>query len=332
MTNMWLVQWLVRTIARRYARRAVAKGGKTLDVVESMVRADATDLPSSSEVTDSIRRAPFLLRLGHRLAPTELLDALRRGHYTALRKAEAPVWRSYRFRGHRVTHDIRHKCPWNAFVLGVHQPGVTHWLRELSAPGACVLDIGANVGVLTLELAEAVGPDGCVHAFEPNPEVLPQLRQSVDDNDLDHVVCVHAFALGTSDATMTLAIPEVNNGAASLRQPREGERNLSVEVRSFGDWWETQGCPRVDCVKLDVEGYEETLIEALSPMLRECRPGLVMELSPDRYDAAALVERLVAAGYRVMRVVEHPPFAVPLPEDLSRQMDIVCLPQSTTPA
>lgn len=324
MRKMRLVQWLIRTVARRYARRAVTRGGEALAEVESLVRVVATDEPPPPA---AITRAPGLLRLGYRLDTAGFVDALRRGHYTALRKSAEPAWRTYRFRGFQVVHDIRHKCQWNAFVLGVHQPGVTHWLRELATPGACALDIGANVGVLTLELADVVGGRGRVHAFEPNPEVHSLLCRAVDENELGSVVHVHAFALGISDATMTLAIPRANNGAASLRQPLEGEQSVDAEVRSFEQWWQAKGRPRVDCVKLDVEGFEATLIEALSPMLRENRPGLVMELSPDRYDAEALVEQLAAMGYYVRQIVERPPYAVPLPEDLSRQMDIVCIPE-----
>lgn len=324
MKKVRLVRWLVRTFARRYARRAVVQGGEALGEVESLVRAQAPDEPPSPA---AITRAPALLRWGCRLDTAGFVDALRRGHYTALRKAGEPAWRDYRFRGFRVVHDIRHKCQWNAFVLGVHQPGVTHWLRELATPGACVLDIGANVGVLTLELADAVGDDGQVHAFEPNPEVQSLLRRAIDENELGSRVQVHPFALGVSDATMTLAIPPVNNGAASLRQPLEGEPSINAEVRSFEQWWQAEGRPRVDCVKLDVEGFEATLIEALAPMLRAEMPGLIMELSPDQYDAAALVEQLAALGYRVLRISDRPPYGGPLPEDLSRQMDIVCLPE-----
>ena len=40
-------------------------------------------------------------------------------------------------------------------------------IRRLVRPGSVVLDIGANIGALTLELARQVGSGGKVFAFEP---------------------------------------------------------------------------------------------------------------------------------------------------------------------
>lgn len=266
-----------------------------------------------------------------RVDPAGFTDALRRGHYRELRRQREPVWREYEFRGFRVTHDIRHKSQWNAFARDVHQPGVTHWLRKLCPEGGHALDIGANAGVLTLELARKVGVAGTVHAFEPNPEAYGLLAWAIEDNRIDSYVHVHAFALGPEDQTLTLAVPAANNGAASLRAVEAGERALEVAVRSFDAWWQAEGEPRVDVVKLDVEGFEARVVEALTGMLERDRPALVMELSPSRYDGQALLDCLDGLGYRVMRIVSVPPYAEPLPATLAEQMDIVCFREGDAP-
>ena len=47
-------------------------------------------------------------------------------------------------------------------------------------PGMCVFDIGANVGYYTKKFAEAVGPAGEVHAFEPVPAAAAKVREIQD--------------------------------------------------------------------------------------------------------------------------------------------------------
>src|SRR5882724_6714622 len=55
------------------------------------------------------------------------------------------------------------------YFFGVYEKDTVDWFRSNLRPGMVVLDIGANVGQYTLIAAGAVGPNGRVHAFEPNP-------------------------------------------------------------------------------------------------------------------------------------------------------------------
>ncbi len=56
------------------------------------------------------------------------------------------------------------------------------WLRSVIEPGMTVVDVGANVGQMTLEMAHLVGPTGRVIAIEPGPGNLAVLRRHVEGN------------------------------------------------------------------------------------------------------------------------------------------------------
>ena len=62
---------------------------------------------------------------------------------------------------YRLYHPLYtfYKITSDRFALSLFQQHIT--------PGATVLDIGANIGIITSRLAQMVGPQGCVHAFEP---------------------------------------------------------------------------------------------------------------------------------------------------------------------
>jgi hypothetical protein len=59
-----------------------------------------------------------------------------------------------------------------------HEPGVAGFLASSSLAGAECWDIGANVGVYVLQLAEHVGVFGRIVAFEPNPSAAALLGWS----------------------------------------------------------------------------------------------------------------------------------------------------------
>ena len=66
----------------------------------------------------------------------------------------------------------------------------------LIEPGDVVVDVGADIGALTVPLARAVGPAGRVLAFEPQPTVFQNLCANLALNDLLHVQAFNAALLG----------------------------------------------------------------------------------------------------------------------------------------
>ena len=74
-------------------------------------------------------------------------------------------------------------------VLGrSYDPKIAAVLSRHVKPGMTVVDIGANIGYLTMLLASLVTPSGLVVAVEPNPENIKLLEASRRVNGFDHVL------------------------------------------------------------------------------------------------------------------------------------------------
>jgi predicted methyltransferase len=79
------------------------------------------------------------------------------------------------------------------------------FLRRVLQPGQKVIDVGANYGVYTLSMAQAVGPKGYVWAFEPASTTASLLAAGVAANGYDHVT-VERSALSSARGSAQLSL------------------------------------------------------------------------------------------------------------------------------
>lgn len=163
------------------------------------------------------------------------------------------------------------------YFVGDLDPKVSWAVDRFARPGDVTLDIGANLGLVTLRLARQVGPAGRVYAFEPNP-VLQRYLDATKARNPDLPVTVHPVALGKEPATLLLAVPSDNAGAASLVDlgGRKEAYEVPVPVQRLDDFVEQEGIERIDFMKIDVEGYETQVLQGATRVLRELRPRTIL--------------------------------------------------------
>ena len=159
-------------------------------------------------------------------------------------------------------------------------------LRTLLAPGETLVDIGANIGLMTLLGASAVGKSGRVISFEPNPVVVSRLRANVRDNNLSWVT-IHDCALAEQDAVMQLSVVDNACGCGTLRTLDQREQQnvtqqASVQVK-VGDKVLSEfiaahkKTPSPTTLKIDVEGYEIHALSGLTNFFEVVQPAVLFE-------------------------------------------------------
>jgi FkbM family methyltransferase len=172
-------------------------------------------------------------------------------------------------------------------------------------PGMTVLDVGAHHGLYTLLASKCVGRDGRVIAFEPSSRERQRLRRHLRWNRCRNVD-VEACALGERAGEADLYLVEgAHDWCNSLRAPNieEVTSKVRVEVRRLDDVLEGMSWPRVDFVKLDVEGAELSFLHGARRMLRgDVRPAILVEVqdvrtAPWGYEARGIVRLLADGGY-----------------------------------
>lgn len=158
-------------------------------------------------------------------------------------------------------------------------------IATLLPRGGTFIDIGANIGMATLSAASAVGPEGKIIAFEPNPAVADIFRRSMRRNGLESIVELHNAAIADTDGTMPMFVPSSNHGESSLAGGSEGREGKSIDVTTTTAAFLLE-LPRIDLVKIDVEGFELHVLKTLRSTLERFRPPVISEVMDEHLSRA----------------------------------------------
>lgn len=181
---------------------------------------------------------------------------------------------------------------------GLWESWLTVFMARLIKPGMNVADVGANHGYYTTMFADLVGQTGRVAAVEPHPHTVRLLRRSIDVNGFTGRVEVFAHAVGAKDGDRVIMyLPDGEPKNARVIDPhREPDlpRENRVKIRSESLDTLLSHWPKVDFLKIDVEGAEENVLLGLDGILERDRPQILLEFNVGRCRAPeALIDRLL---------------------------------------
>lgn len=147
-------------------------------------------------------------------------------------------------------------------------------IQRLVKPGDVCMDVGANMGSLSLALAKQTGPTGKVYAFEPGPTLAARFRKNVSLNPKFKKV-IFLSEIGLSDKPGRLFYNEdaQNRGNGGLL----GTSGQSVEVMTVDEFARRTCLKRLNFVKIDVEGMEVEVLKGGLETWKQLQPILFFE-------------------------------------------------------
>jgi len=175
------------------------------------------------------------------------------------------------------------------------------YLRAYIREGT-LIDIGANVGLVTLLLADKVQ-----HAllFEPNPIAAGRARENLALNRLKFEV--HELAL--SDRTGSVELEDEGGVSTCNRTVAGFSTSLptrKVDCMKLDDFLAQHALPHpISAIKIDVEGHENHVLAGMMECLRRSRPRVVMFEYLQRTNLRETTRLLATAGYTVLELTSR---------------------------
>jgi FkbM family methyltransferase len=152
--------------------------------------------------------------------------------------------------------------------------------------GNVFLDIGANIGYLSLIASRCVGADGRVIAFEPNPFTVEILRRNVERNGAQNVAIQQIACCDHSGSTEFFTGTGCHSGLASLSSENAGGTNsVNVKCCTIDEVVAEEQLHNVHLIKTDTEGAELSVILGARKTIRRFRPKVLVEIEESRLSA-----------------------------------------------
>ena len=165
------------------------------------------------------------------------------------------------------------------------------YFLQLIPENSNVLDLGANIGIMTYHLSKRVG-EGNVFAFEPITCNAKTLRKVVKHHQLQNVK-FQEVALGNNSEPLRMVVPVVNGvkkqGLSHVISPNITEFNKGVifEVKQLTlDSIINELPDSISAIKIDVENFEYLVFEGAEKLINKHRPIIYCELwdNQNRYN------------------------------------------------
>jgi FkbM family methyltransferase len=188
-------------------------------------------------------------------------------------------------------------------------------LVSIVKPGDVVYDVGANMGLHAVFLAQAVGDSGQVIAFEPELHYCERLRGNAALNGVRNIR-ISTMALGDRACELELLPSEPGKAAPRLADhlPEAGGSHAGPKVQVVeGDRLvETEKLPLPRAVKIDVEGFEYAVLKGLRRTLSNPVCQIVCcevhpRLLPEGVTQDNIVDFLKSCGYTRFDFLPRPP-------------------------
>ena len=151
---------------------------------------------------------------------------------------------------------------------GTYEKSESKIMEEEIKVGNIVVDVGANIGLHTLNMARIVGNTGQVFAFEPDPSNFKILEKNVKVNNYQNII-LEQKAVGDKHGRTTLYQSDNPGMHRIFPQTKQAKCQVQVELTSLDKYFiDSNLADKINFIKIDVEGLEFSVLKGMKNILK----------------------------------------------------------------
>lgn len=226
------------------------------------------------------------------------------------------------------------------FWIGYYSREIVHVLNRILREGMIVVDVGANIGEITMIASKRVGSEGRVLAFEPVARNLFELNKNISYNTLRNILVIDS---GLSDRVGEAHIyHSCGQGAENdehfglnsiYKGSGEGIPIQSISLTTLDIFIRANPQHRIDLIKIDIEGAELACLRGAERTIQAFRPYLIIEVQKTSsaaggYNQGEILNFLSPLGYSFFRMGTGGKLSAVQADTLSDYQNVLCVPES----
>ena len=192
-------------------------------------------------------------------------------------------------------------------------PPMVETILECVKPNSTVIDVGCHIGYYTLIIRQKIGDNGFIYAFDPNPYTFCVFVDNIVVNNYSNIYAFN-LALSNCDTISTLSIPEYDEGLSTMCEIENInsekmtdnyriKKTVTAITKRMDSIFQNKRNLDVSLIKIDVEGFEEYVINGGSEFIKNNRPeNIIFEINkfvPNQKEnqLLSILEFLIPLGY-----------------------------------
>jgi len=185
-----------------------------------------------------------------------------------------------------------------------------------------VIDIGANIGTITITSAVQIGNHGTVYSIEAHPKIFEYLKGNVKQNNLTNV---HLFNYAVGNKTGNVFFSNLSSdGQNKIIDNDQGTKIPLIKIDDL-DIQESH----INLLKIDVEGYEKFVFLGSDDVLKKtsCVLFEVVPKSCENYDYSFtdIYDILNSYNFKIYRFLEHKKISLISHDYIPQNEDLIAI-------
>lgn len=196
------------------------------------------------------------------------------------------------------------------YSRGIYEPELVKYIMKTLPENGCLLDVGANVGSITVPIALA-RPDVKIISVEALPYNFNYLRENIQLNKLNNVILLNVCFSNSDGKVIRFYHHKTMLGSSAFHSLHSNDF-VELITKTLDQQLRELSIDSVDMLKIDTEGSEALIFKGAENLLRKSKPIILFEFN-EPYEnaieglrAGDAQQILIDAGYKIFDFDDYP--------------------------